>query len=90
AEDEETADPVALGMVVKWDVTDPVNWRATRHLSDWLARTWTDHFVWSQDYLSIVGTTAIGRATIETLQLNRTGVVNLRKLLILARLHPPS
>ncbi|MEL6997385.1 MAG: glutamine-hydrolyzing carbamoyl-phosphate synthase small subunit [Pseudomonadota bacterium] len=39
AEDEETGDPVALGMVVKWDVTDPVNWRATRHLSDWLART---------------------------------------------------
>ena len=37
-EDEETADPVAKGMVVKWDVTNPVNWRATQHLSDWLAK----------------------------------------------------
>ncbi|MFK7944133.1 MAG: glutamine-hydrolyzing carbamoyl-phosphate synthase small subunit [Paracoccaceae bacterium] len=37
AEDEETADPVACAMVVKWDVTDPANWRATAHLSDWLA-----------------------------------------------------
>ena len=37
AQDEETADPVAKGMVVKWDVTDPVNWRATKHLSEWLS-----------------------------------------------------
>jgi carbamoyl-phosphate synthase small subunit len=38
AEDDETADPVALGMVVKWDVTEPSNWRASEHLSAWLAR----------------------------------------------------
>jgi carbamoyl-phosphate synthase small subunit len=37
-EDDETADPVAAGMVVKWDPTDPSNWRATDHLTDWLAR----------------------------------------------------
>jgi len=37
-EDDETADPVALGMVVKWDVTQPSNWRAAEHLSAWLAR----------------------------------------------------
>jgi carbamoyl-phosphate synthase small subunit len=37
-EDEEAADPVALGMVVKWDVTEPSNWRAAEHLSAWLAR----------------------------------------------------
>ncbi len=37
-EDEESADPVALGMVVKWDVTEPSNWRAAEHLSAWLAR----------------------------------------------------
>jgi carbamoyl-phosphate synthase small subunit len=28
-EDDETADPVAAGMVVKWDPTEPSNWRAT-------------------------------------------------------------
>ncbi|MHA1537583.1 MAG: carbamoyl-phosphate synthase domain-containing protein, partial [Alphaproteobacteria bacterium] len=37
-EDDESADPVALGMVVKGDVTAPSNWRAAGHLSDWLAQ----------------------------------------------------
>jgi carbamoyl-phosphate synthase small subunit len=37
-EDSETADPVALGMVVKWDPTEPSSWRATSKLSDWLSR----------------------------------------------------
>ena len=37
-EDDETADPVAAGMVVKWDPTQPSNWRASEHLADWLAR----------------------------------------------------
>lgn len=36
-EDDETGDPVAEGMVVKWDPTEPSNWRSTSHLSDWLA-----------------------------------------------------
>ncbi len=35
-EDDETAEPVAAGMVVKWDPTEPSNWRATGNLSDWL------------------------------------------------------
>jgi carbamoyl-phosphate synthase small subunit len=38
AEDDETADPVARAMVVKWDVTQPSNWRSTEHLSAWLSR----------------------------------------------------
>ncbi len=37
-EDDETADPVAAGMVVKWDPTEPSNWRAQAELIDWLAR----------------------------------------------------
>ena len=36
-EDDETGDPVAAGMVVKWMPTDPSNWRNVQHLSDWLA-----------------------------------------------------
>ena len=36
-EDDETGDPVAAGMVVKWMPTAPSNWRATQPLSDWLA-----------------------------------------------------
>ncbi|TPE53699.1 glutamine-hydrolyzing carbamoyl-phosphate synthase small subunit [Amaricoccus solimangrovi] len=37
-EDDETGEPVAAGMVVKWDPTEPSNWRATGDLPDWLAR----------------------------------------------------
>ncbi len=38
-EDDETADPVAEGMVVKWDPTEPSNWRATGELEAWLEKT---------------------------------------------------
>ncbi len=37
-DDDETADPVAAGMVVKWDPTEPSNWRAAEHLVGWLTR----------------------------------------------------
>ncbi|HMO08521.1 MAG TPA: glutamine-hydrolyzing carbamoyl-phosphate synthase small subunit [Paracoccaceae bacterium] len=36
-EDDEAAEPVAAGMVVKWDPTEPSNWRAAGRLTDWLA-----------------------------------------------------
>ncbi len=36
-EDDETADPVAAGMVVKWNPTEASNWRNTLELGDWLA-----------------------------------------------------
>ncbi len=36
-EDDETAEPVASGMVVKWDPTEPSNWRSADTLSNWLA-----------------------------------------------------
>ncbi len=35
-EDDETADPVAAGMIVKWDPTKSSNWRATQELAPWL------------------------------------------------------
>ncbi len=35
-EDDETADPVASGMVVKWDPTLPSNWRSVERLEPWL------------------------------------------------------
>ena len=37
-EDDETGAPVAAGMVVKWDPTEPSNWRATEALTGWLAK----------------------------------------------------
>ena len=35
-EDDESADPVAAGLVVKWDPTQGSNWRATGDLQSWL------------------------------------------------------
>jgi carbamoyl-phosphate synthase small subunit len=37
-EDDETADPVAAGMVVKWNPSEPSNWRAAEPLAAWLTR----------------------------------------------------
>ena len=37
-DDDEATDPVAAGMVVKWDPTEPSNWRATGDLVDWVRR----------------------------------------------------
>ncbi|WP_246237391.1 glutamine-hydrolyzing carbamoyl-phosphate synthase small subunit [Halovulum dunhuangense] len=37
-EDDETADPVAAGMVVRWNPTEPSNWRSTERLDAWLSR----------------------------------------------------
>lgn len=35
-DDDETADPVAAGMVVKWDPTAPSSWRSAETLKAWL------------------------------------------------------
>ena len=34
---------------------------------------WADHFAWNEDCTLIIGLTPIGRATVEKLQLNRSG-----------------
>jgi hypothetical protein len=51
--------------------------------------SWQAHFIWSDDYLEIVGISPTGRATVKALNLNRFGVVNLRRSLLLEGLHPP-
>src|SRR5436305_8294750 len=35
-EDIETTTPAARGLVIRADITDPANWRATQHLDAWL------------------------------------------------------
>ena len=52
-------------------------------------RRWTDHFRWSEDTTRIIGLTPTGRATVEALCLNRSGLVNLRRIMRLAGEHPP-
>jgi HNH endonuclease len=43
---------------------------------------WKDHFAWNHDFTLIVGTTPTGRATVDALQLNRKGLINLRAILL--------
>ena len=38
SEDSETQDPAAQGVIVKWNPTEPSNWRSLENLSDWLKR----------------------------------------------------
>ena len=53
-------------------------------------QAWNKHFAWNADCQEMIGLTATGRATIEKLQLNRSGLVNLREVLRSAGKHPPS
>jgi len=50
---------------------------------------WSKHFVWSDDFMVIIGRTATGRATVEALRLNRPELINLRRALLALGLHPP-
>ncbi len=49
---------------------------------------WSEHFTWSEDYTEIIGVTPTGRATVERLRMNRTGMVNLRRVLHAMQEHP--
>lgn len=50
---------------------------------------WIDHFRWLEDGTIIHGLTAIGRATVETLNMNHPDVVVARQLWVTAGWHPP-
>lgn len=49
---------------------------------------WQEHFQWSDNTETLEAISQIGLVTIETLKLNRQEVVNLRRLLHQAGLHP--
>lgn len=50
---------------------------------------WERHFEWGEDYIIILGRTAIGRAAVAALHLNRPELLNLRRILRAAGEHPP-
>ena len=50
---------------------------------------WNEHFIWDEYLTGMLGKTAIGRATIEALKLNRRPIKNLRRALIAIGEHPP-
>jgi hypothetical protein len=51
---------------------------------------WQEHFAWTDSGTRIVGKTAIGRATVEALELNRPSLVDSRKIWVEAGWHPPT
>ena len=50
---------------------------------------WAEHFTWNEDATQMLGITPIGRATIVLLQTNRSGVINMRRVLVIMGEHPP-
>jgi HNH endonuclease len=49
---------------------------------------WHEHFSWSDDGTKLLGQSPTGRATIETLKINRLAIVRLRRLWIKLGVHP--
>lgn len=50
---------------------------------------WEEHFGWRKGYTHIIGLSPTGRATVELLQMNHMGSVNLREVLYQIGKHPP-
>jgi hypothetical protein len=50
---------------------------------------WSDHFIWSGDGLLIIALTAIGRATVDLLELNRERIQQIRLADVSIGRHPP-
>ena len=53
------------------------------------AQVWSDHFAWSPEGDRIIGLTAIGRATVTLVKLNRVELINARRLWVSVGWHPP-
>jgi hypothetical protein len=49
---------------------------------------WDEHFQWSDDFTMIIGTTPIGRATVDALNMNAPRMVSLRKLWVMMQVFP--
>jgi len=75
----------------KWIYTTAFDIHTKRKVPLFNPRThlWNNHFSWSVDFLEIIGISDIGRATVESLKLNRSGVVNLRMATLILERHPP-
>ncbi len=50
---------------------------------------WSEHFTWSSDSSEIIALTPTGQATIETLRMNRSQLMRLRRLWARMGEHPP-
>ena len=50
---------------------------------------WNEHFAWNHDATEITALTAVGRATIVALRMNRPQLVRVRRMWVIMGEHPP-
>ena len=72
----------------KIEADDPLTGRRTA-LFHPRKEEWTHHFCWKDEGDSVEGLTAVGRASVSFLQMNRLALKNWRQVMRLAGLHPP-
>ncbi len=53
-------------------------------------QVWSEHLVWSDDGVEIIGLTPIGRATAWALKLNQPFMLRARRRWVMAGWHPPA
>lgn len=68
---------------------DPLTGREV-HLFNPRTEDWAVHFRWSATFARVIGRTAVGRATIIALHLNRVSLVRSRRIWVRNELHPPA
>jgi HNH endonuclease len=68
-------------------VVDPESQETVPLFHPWI-HVWSDHFAWNEDATEIIGLSAIGRATIEALRMNRPQLVRVRRMWVLMEEHP--
>jgi hypothetical protein len=68
--------------------TDPRTDEAAPLYHPWQQK-WNEHFRWETEGLFLVGLTPTGRATVNTLRLNRSLLLRARERWIAAGWHPP-
>lgn len=52
-------------------------------------QNWNDHFRWDDEKTRLLGLSAVGRATVSRLRMNRRKAVRARRRWVNAKLHPP-
>lgn len=78
-----------LSKGVRVDAVDPITGGRVALFNPRRER-WSEHFQWSEDFVSVEARTATGRVTIVALDLNRRKLQNLRRALIRYEVHPPA
>jgi len=72
----------------KITATEPQSGAVIPLFNPW-QQIWEEHFAWSEDRLSVVGLTVVGRATVMALELNRERILKIRAADLLVGRHPP-